>query len=86
MSGFQKNLFEHIEKKSSIKPDEIFKVADQVKNANLQDEKTVRQLVRQLAQMANKNISKEKEDKIVNMIIQQGSSLDMNTLNKMIKK
>ncbi|WP_077621724.1 stage VI sporulation protein F [Sediminibacillus massiliensis] len=86
MSDFQKNLFDQIQKKSSVKPDDIFKVADSVKNADFSDEKTVRRLVRQLARMADKPISKEKEDKIVKAITSNNMPTDMSTLGNLFKK
>ncbi|MFD1018496.1 stage VI sporulation protein F [Thalassobacillus hwangdonensis] len=86
MSGFQKNMFDQIQNKSNISPDEIFKVADSVKNADFSDEKTVRKLIRQLSRMANKPVSKEKEDKIVKAIVNQNMPLDMNSLNQLFKK
>ncbi len=80
------NIFGHIEKNSNISANEVFQVADSVKNANFSDEKTVRQLVRQLSKMANKPIPKEKEDQIVEMITKQNLPMDMGTLQKMMKK
>ncbi|GGC99624.1 ATP synthase [Pontibacillus chungwhensis BH030062] len=84
MSGFQKKAFEHLQNKANISPDEIMKVADSVKNANFKDEKTVRNLVKQLSKMAGKPVSKEKEDKIVKAIT--NNNMDMNQLNQMFKK
>lgn len=87
MSGSQdNNIFDHIEQKSNIKANDIFKVADSVKDGDFTDESTVRNLVKQLASMANKPIPKEKEDQIVNAITNQNIPLDMNTLNQMFKK
>jgi predicted transcriptional regulator len=82
----QNNIFGQIEKKSNISADEVFKVADSVKSANFSDEKTVRQLVKRLAKMANKPLPKEKEDKIVEMITKQNIPMDMSMLQKMLKK
>ncbi|MBM7552455.1 stage VI sporulation protein F [Thalassobacillus pellis] len=86
MSGFQKNLFDQIQKNANVTPDEIFKVADSVKNADFTNEQTIRNLVRQLSKMANKPVSKAKEDKIVKAIINQNMPLDMNSLNQLFKK
>jgi hypothetical protein len=82
----QNNIFGQIEKKANISASEILKVADSVKNANFSDEKTVRNLIRRLSKMANRPISQEKEDKIVEMITKQNIPMDMNTLQKMMKK
>ncbi|MFC0523144.1 stage VI sporulation protein F [Pontibacillus salicampi] len=84
MSGFQKKAFDHLNKKANITPDEIFKVADSVKNANFKDEQTVRDLVKRLSKLAGKPVSKEKEDKIVKAITE--NNMDMSQLNKMFKK
>lgn len=80
------SLFDNIEKKTNIKKEDIFKVADSVKDANFQDEKTVRKLIKQVSALAGKPVSKEKEDKIVNAIINNNMPMDMNTIGKMFKK
>lgn len=86
MGNFKDNLFNNIEKKSNIKQDDIYKVADSVKHANFSDENTVRKLVKQLSRMADKPLSKEKEDKIVQSITKNKMPLDMQSLNKIFKK
>ncbi|MGM9987516.1 MAG: stage VI sporulation protein F [Bacillaceae bacterium] len=77
------NIFDNIEQKSNVTKDQIFKIADSVKDANFKDEKTVRQLVRQVAMMAGKNISKEKEDQIVRAVIENNMPLDLASLANM---
>nr|WP_245251615.1 stage VI sporulation protein F [Virgibacillus litoralis] len=86
VSNFQDNLFDKIQQKSDVNPDEIYKVADSVKHADFSDEKTVRDLVRRLSRIANKPISKAKEDKIVKSITSSNMPVDMQSLNKMFKK
>lgn len=78
------NPFNQIEQKANITPDEIYKIADSVKHANFTDERTVRQLIQQLARMANRPISKAKEDEIVKMIVNQNIPLNMDELNNML--
>jgi hypothetical protein len=80
------SLFDNIEKKTNIKKEDIFKVADSVKDANFKDEKTVRQLIKQVSALAGKPVSKEKEDKIVNAIISNNMPMDINSIGKMFKK
>lgn len=86
MANNQDNLFGKIQKNSSINPSDIYKVADSVKSADFSDERTVRKLIRQLAKMANKPVSKEKEDKLVKTITNQNVPMDMQTLSQMFKK
>ncbi|WP_010095925.1 stage VI sporulation protein F [Ornithinibacillus scapharcae] len=86
MSNNSHNPFDKIQQSTGINPNDIFKVADSVKNADFSDEKTVRRLVRQLAKMANKPISKEKEDKIVKSITNNKVPADLNSLSQLFKK
>lgn len=86
VNNFQKGLFDKLQKNANINPEDVYKVADSVKHANFKDEQTVRNLVKQLAQMANKPLSKEREDKIVQSIVNNNMPSDMNSLNKLFKK
>lgn len=85
MSNFQKGIFGKIQENSNINPDDVYKIANSVKNADFSDEKTVRQLVRQLAKVANKPISKQKEDKLVQSITKSKMPMDMQSLNNLFK-
>jgi hypothetical protein len=86
VNNFQKGLFDKLQENANIKPDEVYKVADSVKNADFSDERTVRKLVRHLAKMANKPISKDKENKIVESITKNNMPTDMQSLNQLFKK
>lgn len=86
MSNKSNNPFDKIQQGAGISPSEIYKVADSVKNADFSDEKTVRRTVRQLAKMANKPISREKEDKLVKSITNNKVPGDLNSLNQLFKK
>ncbi|GAE29004.1 MULTISPECIES: stage VI sporulation protein F [Halalkalibacter] len=86
MFGKNDSFMDQIQKKTSVKPDEIMKLANSVSQANLQDEKTVRQLVAQVAKLANKEVSKEKEDQIVNAIVNNNMPADFSSLAKMFNK
>lgn len=86
MSNFQKGLFDKLNQKANIDPSDIFKVADSVKNADFTDEKTVRNLVRRLAKLANQPMTKEKEDRIVKSITKGNMPKDMQSLNQLFKK
>ena len=86
MNNFQKGLFVKLQENANVNPDDVYKVADSVKHADFSDEKTVRKLVRHLAKMANKPISKEKENKIVESITKNKMPKDMSSLNQLFKK
>lgn len=83
VNNFQKGMFDKIQKNANINPNEIFKVAESVKHADFSDEKTVRQLIQRLSSLANKPVSKEKEDKIVEAIVKNKMPMDSKTMNNL---
>lgn len=82
VNHFHKGIFDKIQEKADITPDEIFKVADSVKHADFNDERTIRNLIRQLSRLANKPISKEKEDKIVEAVIKKNIPLNSQNMDQ----
>ncbi|MEH7110002.1 MULTISPECIES: stage VI sporulation protein F [Bacillaceae] len=79
-------FFKNIEKKTGVNMQDIFDLANSLQNANFKDEKTVRGVIRKVSQLANKPVSKELEDQIVNTIVKDGKSLDFNTISNMMNK
>lgn len=86
MKGMDNNLFNNIEKEAKVNKDDIFKLASSVQNANLRDEKVLRQLIHQVATMAGREVPKEQEDQIVKAIINNNMPTDFSSLSKMFKK
>lgn len=80
------SFFDKIEKKTNVKQEDIFKLANSVSGANFRDEKTVRDLIQQVSRLANKPVSKEKEDELVKTIINNNIPLDFSSLAKMFGK
>lgn len=66
---FKDNLFNRIEKKTNVNKETILNLADKLKGDNMKDEKSIREVIQELCKITGKNISKEKEDKIINTII-----------------
>ena len=67
-----KNVFDEINKKTNIDKNSIFDIADSIKNADLTDEKVLRKLIRDIGKIANKPVSKELEDKIIQKVKKDG--------------
>lgn len=85
MSNQFKGIFDKLEQQANINPDEVYKIAEAVKSADFSDERTVRQLVQRLSKVANKPVSKEKEEKIIEAITKNNVPMDMQSLNSMFK-
>ena len=66
---FKDNLFNRIEKKTNIKKETILSLANKLQKNNIKDEKTLREIIQELSKMTNKEVTKEKEDKIIKAIL-----------------
>jgi len=86
VSELEKDLFDKIKQSTNVNPDDVYRVAESVRHADFSDEQTVRNLVQHLARMANKRISKEKEDQIVQSITKNNMPVDMQSLNRLFKR
>lgn len=79
-------FFKNIESKTGVDMNEVLKLANSLQNANFKDEKTVRRIIREVAKIANRPVSKELENQMVHTITKDGSKLDMNTISNMLNK
>jgi len=66
---FQDNFFQKVEKKTNINKETILSLANKLQHNNIKDEKTIREIVKELSNLTGKEVSKEKEDKIVKAIL-----------------
>lgn len=66
--NFSDSLFNKIEKKTNVGKETILNLANKLQQSDLKDEKTLREVIQELSSMTGKNISKEKEDKIINAV------------------
>ena len=66
---FSDRFFEKVEKKTKVDKDTIISLAEKLQNGNLKDEATIREVIAELAKMTGKEVSEEKENKIVDTII-----------------
>lgn len=80
----QNPFFKQIESKTGVSMDEIFALANAIQYADFTNEKQVRKIVKKVSRIANKPVSKELEDQIVTSILQDGQSLDLGKIQKML--
>ncbi len=66
---FGDSFFKKVEKKTNVSKDTILSLANKLQDGNMKDEKTLREVVDEIATMTGKNISKEKKEKIINTIM-----------------
>ncbi len=66
---FGDSFFKNVEKKTNVSKDTILSLANKLQDGNMKDEKTLSEVVDEIATMTGKNISKEKKEKIINTIM-----------------
>lgn len=62
---------------NNIEPEQVFNLVEKVKTMNLNDTNNIREVIREVSVMTNKPVSKEKEDEIVNKVVQNGINEDL---------
>lgn len=77
-----KGLFDKIEQRTNMTMDDIYRITQSVQHIDFTDERAVRNLVRRLASLTNRTISREKEDKIVRSITNNQVPTDLQSLNR----
>lgn len=66
---FSDNFFKRVENKSGVNKETILSLANKLQGGNMKDENTLREVISELSKMTGKEVSKEKEDKIINAVI-----------------
>ncbi len=66
---FKDSFFKKVENKSGVSKDTIISLANKLEHSNMKDEGVLRDLVKELSNITGKEVSKEKEDKIVSTIL-----------------
>ena len=66
---FGDNFFKKVEKKTNVDKDTILSLAKKLQNSDMKDEKVLRDMVQEISAITGKEVSKEREDKIVNAIV-----------------
>ncbi len=62
------NIFDKVEKKTNVKKEDIISLAKSVSNQDLSDENNLRKLIKQVARLAGKEVTKEKEESIIKAV------------------
>lgn len=67
--AFSDSFFNRIEKKTNVGKDTILELAKKLQQNDLKNEGTLREIIHELGELTGKDVSKEKEDKIVSAVI-----------------
>ena len=78
---FSDNFFKRVEKKTNVDKNTILDLADKLQKSNMKDEKVLKEVIQDLSKMTGREVSKEKEQKIIETILNDKIP---NNLDKMI--
>lgn len=67
--GFSDSFFKRIENKTNVNKETILSLASKLQGANMKDEKVIKEVIEDISKMTGREVSKEKEQKIVDAII-----------------
>lgn len=67
--NFSDNFFKRVEKKTNVGKDTILSLANKLQQGDMKDENTLREVIQELSRMTGKEVSKEKEDKIISAVV-----------------
>lgn len=82
--AFSDNFFKKIEKKTNVNKDTILSLANKLQQGNMKDEPTLREVIQDISRITGREVSAEKEQKIVDTVLSNGVPKDFNQyLNKM---
>lgn len=77
---FTDNFFKKIESKTKVNKETILGLANKLQKNDLKDEKTLREIIQELGRMTGKNVSEEKQQKIIDAVINDKVPKDLDNL------
>jgi len=67
--NFNDGFFKKIEKKTNVNKDTILNLAQKLQQSDMKNENTLRDIIHELSALTGKEVSKEKEDKIISAVV-----------------
>lgn len=77
---FGNGFFDKVEKKTSVNKETILSLANKLQKSNMKDESVLRDVIKEISTMTGKEVSKEKEDKIIDAIVKDNIPKDIDKM------
>lgn len=78
--NFSDSFFKKVEKKTNVSKETILDLANKLGQGDMKDENNLRDVIRELGRLTGKEISKEKEEKIISAIQNDNIPKDLDKL------
>ena len=79
--AFSDNFFKKVEKKTNVNKETILSLAKKLQGGNMKNESTIKEVIHDISRITGREVTREKEEKIVNAILNDNVP---NNLNKYI--
>ena len=70
--SFSDNFFKKIENKTNVNKETILSLAEKLQKGNMKDETTLREVIQDISKITGREVTKEKEHKIIDTVISNG--------------
>lgn len=67
--GFSDKFFKNVQNKTNVDKDTIISLANKLQNGNMKNEATLKEIIGTLSQITGKEVSPEKQQKIIDTIM-----------------
>ena len=76
--AFSEKKKKKVEQKTNVNKETILSLAKKLQNGNMKNEETIKEVIHDISRITGREVSKEKEDKIVNTILNDNVPKDFN--------
>lgn len=78
------SFFKKIESKTGVPMEEVFALANAIQFADFKDEGQVRKIIRNVGKLANKDVTPQMEEELVQSIVNGGKSFNFSDIENML--
>jgi len=71
------DFFDKIEQKTKVNKETVMNLAKKLQNGNFKNEDTLREIIHEISDMTGKEVSEEKQQKIIDMVKNDQVPMDM---------
>jgi hypothetical protein len=76
--GFSDNFFKKVENKTNVDRETILSLAKKLQGSNMKNEETLKEVIQDISKITGREVSPEKEKKIIDTVINDGVPKDIN--------
>lgn len=76
--AFSDGFFKKVQNKTNVDKDTILSLAKKLQGANMKNEETLKEVIQDISRITGREVSPEKEKKIIDTVINDGVPKDLN--------